>query len=121
MKKLIQILNILGLGAVVYINYLAVTLPLGGRTTGEISESFPNLFVPAGITFSIWGLIYLALLGFVIFQASSLFNPSVKDEPWFSKIGFLFFLSFLSAIVSFVVIKNEQYSEKVLFPTGHRI
>lgn len=41
------------------VNALANQLPLGGRTTGELSALYPNLFVPAGVTFSIWGPIYL--------------------------------------------------------------
>lgn len=44
------------------VNGLANRLPLNGRTTGELSAQYPNLFVPAGVTFSIWGIIYLALL-----------------------------------------------------------
>ena len=47
--------------AVIYVNYLANALPINGMTTGALSALYPNLFVPAGITFSIWGLIYLSL------------------------------------------------------------
>ena len=49
-------------------NYLAVSLPLAGRDTGAISDSYPNLFAPAGYAFSIWGLIYLLLGAYVIYQ-----------------------------------------------------
>ena len=42
-------------------NYLANALPLNGRSTGDISDAYPSLFTPAGITFSIWGVIYLLL------------------------------------------------------------
>ncbi len=49
-------------GALV-VNALANTLPLGGRTTGELSALYPNLIVPAGGTFSIWGIIYLLAAG----------------------------------------------------------
>jgi hypothetical protein len=41
----------------IVLNVLANALPLGGRTTGEISDAYPNLFAPAGYTFAIWGLI----------------------------------------------------------------
>ncbi|TVP57162.1 MAG: hypothetical protein EA351_06400 [Gemmatimonadales bacterium] len=44
------------------VNGLANRLPLGGRTTGELSDLYANLFVPAGVTFSIWGIIYLLLI-----------------------------------------------------------
>jgi hypothetical protein len=63
------ILNIIALAVTLVLNALATTLPLGGRTTAEISDSFNILFVPAGYVFSIWGLIYLALIGFAVFQA----------------------------------------------------
>ena len=49
-------------------NVLAVILPINGVTPGEVSDSFPNLFAPAGYTFSIWGLIYILLLGFTLYQ-----------------------------------------------------
>jgi hypothetical protein len=47
-------------------NTLAVTLPLNGKSTGELSDSYPNLFVPAGGTFSIWGLIYSLIIIFLV-------------------------------------------------------
>lgn len=53
---------------VLTVNALASILPLNGKNTGELSDLYPNLFVPAGLTFSIWGLIYLLLLGMVIYQ-----------------------------------------------------
>ncbi|RFS18858.1 hypothetical protein DVR12_26115 [Chitinophaga silvatica] len=49
-------------------NMLAVLLPINGKTTAEISDEYPTLFTPANFTFSIWGLIYLTLLGFIVYQ-----------------------------------------------------
>jgi len=54
----------------VIVNFLANSLPINNRTTGEISNAYPNLFSPAGLTFSIWGLIYLLLAGYVLYQFS---------------------------------------------------
>jgi len=54
---------------VLVINYLANAIPIGGQTTGEVSAKYPSLFTPAGFTFAIWGVIYLGLLIYVIFQA----------------------------------------------------
>ena len=98
MKKSLQILNIIAFGAMVYINYLSNALPINGRNPGEISDSFPNLFVPAGITFSIWGVIYLFLLGFVIYQAKDLFTSNPGYTSWFEKIGVLFILTCMANI-----------------------
>jgi hypothetical protein len=50
---------------VVAVNALANILPINGVNTGVLSDEIPNLFVPAGLTFSIWGLIYLLLAGYV--------------------------------------------------------
>ena len=62
-------------GAMVYMNYLANSLPLNGKTTGQLSDAYPNLFVPAGITFSIWGIIYLLLAVYCVMQ----FLPASKE------------------------------------------
>ncbi|MBN1533861.1 MAG: tryptophan-rich sensory protein [Spirochaetes bacterium] len=43
------------------VNVCAGALPINGMTTGAISDLYPNPVVPAGYTFSIWGVIYLLL------------------------------------------------------------
>ena len=71
----------------VVVNFLANSLPINNRSTGAISNSYPNLFAPAGITFSIWGLIYLLLAGYVVFQ---FVTKSEKTEGLLKKINPLF-------------------------------
>lgn len=61
--------NILAFVLVMVANGMANGIPLGGQTTGEISAKYPSLFTPAGYVFSIWGLIYLGLTAFVVWQA----------------------------------------------------
>ncbi len=65
--------NLTILAAVAYlvmvsVNILANALPINGMTSGEVSDVYPNLFAPAGIAFSIWGLIYLLLGAYTIYQ-----------------------------------------------------
>lgn len=81
--------NIVTLVFTLVMNTLANTLPLNGRTTGEISDSFDALFTPAGYVFSIWGLIYLGLIGFTIFQAlpAQQRNPWVRATGWWVTLG----------------------------------
>ena len=67
-KLILQTLNLIMLIVTVVINYLAALIPLGLGNTGEISDLYPNLFVPAGITFSIWAVIYLFLGAFIVYQ-----------------------------------------------------
>ena len=52
----------------VTVNALASILPINGQDTGQVSDSFPNLFAPTGLTFSIWGLIYLLLAAYTLYQ-----------------------------------------------------
>lgn len=55
-------------GAMVAVNFLANGLPINNRSTGDISDAYPNIFAPAGPAFSIWGLIYLLLGAYVVYQ-----------------------------------------------------
>jgi translocator protein len=67
-SKLDRYGNVGAFALVILLNYLATAVPLGGRTTGEISDGYFSMFTPTGFTFAIWGVIYLALFGFVIRQ-----------------------------------------------------
>jgi hypothetical protein len=71
------------------INVLANALPINGQNTGEISDRFQVFFVPAGYVFAIWGLIYVGLLAFAVYQAL----PSQRENPRLRKIGYWFLLS----------------------------
>lgn len=65
MNKLLYILLTWAcFAATLVVNALANALPLNGYTTGQLSALYPNLFVPDGFTFSIWGILYLWLLVF---------------------------------------------------------
>ncbi len=86
-------LNLIGFLAVVVVNSLAVILPINNLTTQELSDKYPNLFVPAGITFSIWGIIYILLALFIIYQFVVAFRKNAGERGIFEKIGILFFLS----------------------------
>jgi len=61
--------NLAAFAFMVLLNVLSNALPINGQSMPEISANYPSLFTPAGFTFSIWGVIYLSLLVFVIFQA----------------------------------------------------
>lgn len=60
-------LNVLFFAGMITINALANILPINGLNTGEVSAFYPNLFVPAGLTFSIWSVIYILLFIYVFY------------------------------------------------------
>ncbi|UCF29594.1 MAG: tryptophan-rich sensory protein [Chloroflexota bacterium] len=70
-------------------NIAANILPLNDLNTGEISDRFEIFFVPAGYVFSIWGLIYLGLFAYAIYQVL----PDQRDNPRLRSIGYIFILS----------------------------
>ncbi len=63
---MLTIINTVLFFAMITVNALANILPINGLNTGELSALYPNLFVPAGLTFSIWGVIYLLLFIYIV-------------------------------------------------------
>ncbi|MEQ9103442.1 MAG: hypothetical protein RIE53_01955 [Rhodothermales bacterium] len=68
-----RLLRVAGVAAayvlMVSVNALANILPIGGNTTGAVSDAYASMFTPAGFTFAIWSIIYLGLLLLVVVQA----------------------------------------------------
>jgi hypothetical protein len=94
----LSILNLLGFLGTIVVNALANILPINGRTTGELSDLYPNLFVPAGLTFAIWGVIYVLLGIFVAYQLIPSVRRDAHKSQFVQRIGPLFFISSLANI-----------------------
>ena len=84
-----QLVVILATLATVTVNGLANALPINGQNTGQISDRFDVLFVPAGYVFAIWGLIYLGLIAYTIYQAL----PAQKENPRLRTIGWIYVIA----------------------------
>jgi hypothetical protein len=118
-RRLILVNTIAFLG-VLLINYLANALPLNGKNTGELSDQYPNLFTPAGLTFSIWGIIYLWLMVFIGYQLVALFRSSlaVRVEPIVDKIGWYFAATCVFNVAWMFAWHWEQMALSVLIMLG---
>jgi len=81
--------------ATITVNALANILPLNGLETGAISDRFVIYFVPAGYVFSIWGLIYLLLIAYTVYQAL----PAQRENPLLRQTGYLYVLSGIANII----------------------
>jgi hypothetical protein len=116
---LIVFLESLSLALVLLINFLANYIPLGGRLTGQVSASFPTLFTPDGLTFSIWGLIYTFLLVYVVRKWWKIYSgTSVPVGHWYiiaaiCNVGWLFAwhyeLLLLSLLLMLVLLTSLWY------------
>jgi len=91
--KIWAFVNLAGWLGTVTVNVLANLLPINGMTTGEISSHYPNLFTPAGLTFSVWAVIYLLLFGFVLYGITGVFLHKDRVAVKLEKFNIWFVLS----------------------------
>jgi hypothetical protein len=101
---------VLAVAATLVVNWLANALPLNGQTTGEISDRFDVYFVPAGYVFAIWGLIYIGLIAYTVYQAL----PSQRENPRLRATGYLVALSCVANIAWLFLWHYEQFVWKPL-------
>ena len=78
-----------------YVNYLANAKPINGYTSAQVSDMFPNLIVPAGFTFAIWGLIYTLLACYLIYYAFVLVKKESGIVYQFQNLAPVFMVSCL--------------------------
>jgi hypothetical protein len=91
-------------------NSLINVLRLNGLATGEISDSFPNFFVPAGYVFAIWGIIYIGLIVFAFWQAM----PTQMRNPRLHAIAQPYLLSCVANVVWLVCFHYLQFGAAML-------
>ncbi|HTX90725.1 MAG TPA: hypothetical protein VMC09_05865 [Anaerolineales bacterium] len=81
--------------ATLVVNVLADALPINGLNTAAISDRFHVWFVPAGYVFAIWGLIYIGLIAYGIYQVL----PARREDPRLRSVDGFFVLASLANIL----------------------
>lgn len=91
-----QFFNLTAILAAFGINVLANVAPINGLTIGEISNTFFRevLVIPANYAFAIWGIIYLGLMTFAVYQAL----PAQRQNPDLRRLGYLVVVASLAQI-----------------------
>lgn len=133
----LKALNIFALIAMVTVNVLAQVLPLGGMTTAEISDLYPTLLTPIGLSFSIWSLIYIAMGWFVIQQVIASDDSATKRVgglfaitcalniawifSWHYQVMILAVVSIAALWVALLMIDNRLENEKWHLRSGFTI
>jgi len=111
-STLLKWANILAFILTILVNGLAgSTTILGGKFTSEISDANPTLITPAGYVFSIWGIIYILLGFFVVFQAL----PGEEGKAYNRSIGWLFVLSSILNIAWLFFWQFEYLGLSIVF------
>jgi hypothetical protein len=118
--KTLQILNWVFLILMIFVNYLAISLPINGKSTKELSDKYSNLFVPAPATFSIWGIIYLLVILFGVAQSKSIFSKTIDDNTAtiVDRVGYRFIISCLMNALWIVVWHHEYMLLSVVVMLG---
>ena len=109
-----QALVLVAVIATIAFNGLSQALPIGGRTSADVSNSYTTYFTPANYAFAIWGVIYLLLLGYGIYQAL----PAQRESPNVRKIGWLFILSCALNCLWITLFQYDQILVSVLVIVG---
>lgn len=97
-RTVVAVVSLVAFVAVVVVNALVSIVPIGGMTTGQLSDLYPNLFVPAGLTFSIWGVIYILLAMYVVFGLIRSRGPAESAGSFLERIGVLFIVTCIANI-----------------------
>jgi hypothetical protein len=116
-KKIVvlPILNVLVYITTVVVNSFAgATTLLNGRTTGQVSDAYPTLVTPSGFTFSIWGIIYILLGAFAVYQVL----PRNRDKSFLKRIDLLFVSSGVLNISWIFLWQYGLFSYSVIFIFG---
>lgn len=92
MQKTLSVANIIALIVTIFLNYLSNTGVINDNTMSSVSAAYQNMFTPAGYAFSIWGLIYVALIAFVIYHATIAFNGKEENNVVLN-VGWWFVIS----------------------------
>ncbi len=109
-SEVLQAANVLAIFVTILVNLLANILPLNGVYTGQVSDSYHNLFTPSGYVFAIWGVIYVLLVTFMIYQA----RVNQRSQGYLAQIGFLHLLAAI-ANITWLVLFHYSYGVPSLY------
>ncbi len=104
-----QVTLVLATVLTLVMNYLSNALPLFGNSNGQISDSLPNAFTPAGLTFAVWGPIFLGMSVFAVYQAL----PSQRG-PRFDRLFWPFLLGNLLNVAWLFAFQSLNFGLSVI-------
>lgn len=105
-----QVLVLLAIVATIAVNAAANALPINNLTTGDIANRFDVYFLPAPYVFGIWGLIYIGLVAYGIFQAL----PAQRDNPRLAAIDVPFLVASAANIAWIFAWHYERFPLSLL-------
>lgn len=113
---LLQSATLIAILAAIVINALSNIFPLQGLSIGAIANQILGgvLITPANYAFAIWGVIYLGLIGFGIYQVL----PSQRYNPHLRKLRAPIIWASLFQIIWVYFFQVQQFWFSVVFMFG---
>ncbi|WP_395626472.1 hypothetical protein [Daejeonella sp.] len=108
--KILALLNLLAFAFHLTFTSLVQMGKLSKMDMAQTSAKYDTVFAPAGITFSIWGIIYLALISFSLYHLYAAFYKA-KNEPSnliTNSLGVLFIINNLATALWLLAWLNEE-------------
>ncbi|OEK05721.1 hypothetical protein [Roseivirga misakiensis] len=104
--------NALVLALVIFWNYYANAQGINENSVGSLSNRYDNFFTPSSYAFSIWGLIYIALLINAVYQLRSAFGK--PDQAFITKLSPMLIIANLANAAWIWLWLTERTAESVL-------
>ena len=76
---------------------------INGQNNADVSAKYPTLFTPAGYAFSVWGLIYLSLVAYAVYQL----RPARRDKRIHDRLAVPLTATTLLSMVWLVLFNAE--------------
>jgi hypothetical protein len=94
------------------VNTLSNLYPPGGQNVGEIANTLLAgvLITPANYAFAIWGVIYLGLIAYALYQ----FAPGRRSQPRLQRVNRLLIVACLAQVLWILLFTLGQFGGSVL-------
>ena len=114
--KFFAVLNLFAFSFHLILSYLVQMNYFSVLDVGQVSARYETVFEPAGITFAIWGVIYLALVAFSFFHLYAAFTKSDAHRANLDtqNIGWYFIVNNLATGLWLVAWVNEYLFASVI-------
>jgi hypothetical protein len=99
--------------ATLVVNTLSNFVPPGGQNIGQLANSLLSgvQILPANYAFAIWGLIYLGLIAYGIYQ----YRPALEGDRTIQRVDTLLIIACVAQIIWVLLFTLQQFWWSVLF------
>lgn len=115
-SKALAVATLVAIVGTLLVNTLSNFFPPGGQNVGEIANTILSgvLITPANYAFAIWGIIYLGLIAYGIYQ----FETDRRREPRIQRADKLLIVACVAQIIWIFLFTLQQFTLSILAMLG---